>query len=55
MPIVYFCRLEILENRQIYAIINPRLKEYTFLFVDHSLGKSNDELLKLARKTIKRE
>lgn len=55
MPIVYLCRVEVMDNRQIFAVINPRLKEYHFFYVDNSIGKSNDELLKLARKTIKRD
>ena len=55
MPIVYLSRIQVLDNRQIYAIISPRAKEYNFVFVDHSSGKNNDELYRLARKTIKKD
>ena len=42
MPIVYLARIQAMENRQIFAIINPRSKEFNFIFVDHSQGKNND-------------
>ena len=54
MPIIYLSRLCVLETKYIFAVINPRTKEYTFIYVDHSSGKNYDDLLKLARKIIKR-
>ena len=55
MHIAYLCRLRVLETRYIYAVIIPSTKEYSFIFVDYSSGKNNDDLLKLARKTIKKD
>ena len=52
MPIVYLVRCKVKENRVIWALINPRIKEYKFFFVDRATGGSVDELISLARKTI---
>jgi hypothetical protein len=33
-------------------LINPKLKEYKFVFVDKSIKSSTDELYRLAKKII---
>ena len=52
MPIVYLIRCKVKENRIIWTLINPRIKEYKFIFVDRAVGGNNDELLNTARKSI---
>lgn len=38
MPFVYLSRLCILKSKYLFGVINPRMKEYTFIYVDNSGG-----------------
>jgi hypothetical protein len=43
----------VLKDRSLWALYIPKNHEYIFAFVDKSKGAQNDELLMLARKTLK--
>jgi hypothetical protein len=44
-----------LKTKQIFTIYSPKTAEYIFLYLDNSLGQTNEELLKLARKLVPKE
>lgn len=54
MPTVYMSQIEApnLKNKHVYSIFSPKTLEYTFIFLDNSLGKNVDDLLRMARKAI---
>jgi hypothetical protein len=57
MPTIYLSQTSSLnlKNKHIFCIFSPKTMEYIFLFLDNSLGKNSDELLRLARRTIQKE
>lgn len=38
-----------------FSLFSPKTLEYTIVYVDNSSGKNTDELLKLARRAIKKD
>lgn len=56
MSTVYLSQIcaQNLKNKHIFSIFSPKTMEYTFIYLDNSQGKNNDELLRLARKTIQK-
>ena len=54
MPTVYLSKITVLENKHMFSIFSPKTLEYTIVYLDNSLGKNTDELLRLARRTIKK-
>ena len=55
MPTVYLSKLTVLENKHLFSLFSPKTLEYTLVYLDNSLGKNTDDLLRLARKAIKKE
>jgi hypothetical protein len=53
IPTVYLFHQKVLSGRTFWALIIPKYHEYFFIFVDKSKGAQNDELLTIARKTLK--
>lgn len=55
MPTVYFGKICVLETKHLFSLFSPKTQEYIFVYLDNSLSKSTDELLRLARKMIKKQ
>lgn len=55
MPTVYLCYACVLENKHMFSLFSPKTLEYTIVFLDNSLAKNSDDLIRLARKAIKKE
>jgi hypothetical protein len=55
MPTVYLSKITVLENKHMFSLFSPKTLEYTIVYVDNSSGKNTDELLKLARRAIKKD
>lgn len=53
LPLVHLVHEKVIVGRSLWALIIPKYHEYIFAFVDKSKGSQHDELLTLARKTLK--
>lgn len=53
LPVVHLVHQKVMPGRYIWVLIIPKSHEYIFAFADKSKGSQHDELLTLARKTLK--